>query len=138
MKVQLSNGPSSDTSFKNCSNLASFDNMCSDSEVTSLNIDCFLSSFSFSELGDVVGEILKKCRIGCNITISEPDCDILFRMYTRDDLDLDYFNEVFFQGSKKCIMNTSKLESMIPENFEVQQKYISESSLSVLKLRRVK
>ena len=47
-------------------------------------------------------------------------------------------NEMFFQGSKKCIMNTSKLESMIPENFEVQQKYISESSLSVLKLRRVK
>ena len=88
MKVHLSNGPSSDTSFKNCSNLASFDNMCSDSEVTSLNIDCFLSSFSFSELGDVVGEILKKCRIGCNITISEPDCDILFRMYTRDDLGL--------------------------------------------------
>ena len=59
-------------------------------------------------------------------------------MYTRGDVDLAYFNEIFFESSKKSIMNTDKLQSIIPENFEVQQKYISESSLSVLKIRRAR
>ena len=114
MKVYLSTKDLSDSSYKHCSNLASFDNSCLDSEITSLIIDCFLSSFSFNELEEVTKQIL------------------------RDDLQLQYFNEIFFQNGKKSIMNTTKLESLIPENFEVQQKYISESSLSVLKIRRVR
>tara|TARA_A100001201_G_scaffold134516_1_gene122207 strand:+ start:661 stop:1077 length:417 start_codon:yes stop_codon:yes gene_type:complete len=138
MKVYLSTKDLSDSSYKHCSNLASFDNSCLDSEITSLIIDCFLSSFSFNELEEVTKQILKKCRTNCDVMIIEPDCDILFRMYTRDDLQLQYFNEIFFQSGKKSIMNTTKLESLIPENFEVQQKYISESSLSVLKIRRVR
>tara|TARA_Y100000389_G_scaffold116917_1_gene114122 strand:- start:3560 stop:3976 length:417 start_codon:yes stop_codon:yes gene_type:complete len=138
MKVYLSNKPSPDSSFKHHSNLASLDRTFSDSEITSLTIDCFLSSFSFVELEQAIKEVLKKCRIGCEVTIIEPDCNILFRMYTRGDVDLAYFNEVFFESSKKSIMNTDKLQSIIPENFEVQQKYISESSLSVLKIRRAR
>jgi hypothetical protein len=138
MKVYLSNKPSPDSLFKHCSNLASFDRSFSDSEVTSLTVDCFLSSFSFAELEEATKQVLKKCRIGCNVTIIEPDCNILFRMYTRGDVDLAYFNEIFFESSKKSIMNTEKLELMIPDNFEVQEKYISESSLSVLKIRRAK
>ena len=59
-------------------------------------------------------------------------------MYTREDIDLNYFNQEFFESPKKSIMNMTKLESMIPENFEVQEKYISESSMSVLKIRRAR
>ena len=83
MKVYLSTKDSPDSSSKHCSNLAAFDRMFSDSEITSLTVDCFLSSFSFMELEEAMKEVLKKCRIGCNVTIIEPDCDILFRMYTR-------------------------------------------------------
>lgn len=138
MKVYLSNKPSPDSLFKHCSNLASFDRSFSDSEVTSLTVDCFLSSFSFAELEEATKQVLKKCRIGCHVTIIEPDCNILFRMYTRGDIDLIYFNEVFFENSKKSIINMEKLELMVPDNFEVQEKYISESSLCVLKIRRVR
>ena len=138
MKVYLSTKDSPDSSSKHCSNLAAFDRMFSDSEITSLTVDCFLSSFSFMELEEAMKEVLKKCRIGCDVTIIEPDCNILFRMYTREDIDLNYFNEVFFESSKKSILNMTKLESMTPENFEVQEKYISESSMSVLKIRRLR
>lgn len=138
MKVYLSTKDLSDSSYKHCSNLASFDSGFLESEITSLIVDCFLSSFSFHELEEAIKQILKKCRTNCEVTIIEPDCDILFRMYTRDDLDLQYFNELFFQGGKKCITNTAKLESLIPENFQIEEKYISESSLSVLKIRRIR
>ena len=138
MKVYLSTKPSPDSSYKHCSNLASFDRMFSDSEIRSLTVDCFLSSFTFAELREAIKEILKKCRIGCDVTIIEPDCNILLRMYIRESIDLSTFNEIFFETPKKSAINTAELESIIPDNFEIQEKYISEFSLSVFKIRRAR
>lgn len=138
MKIYLSNKPTSDMGFKQCSNLASLEVIASDSEVTCLIIDSFLSSFSFDEIQEAIKIILKKCRIGCEVTIMEVDCDVLFRLYTRGDIELDYFNTLFFENSKKCILNTEAIESSIPSNFTVEEKSISNSAFSIIKLRRAK
>tara|TARA_R110002051_G_scaffold8124_1_gene34614 strand:- start:4212 stop:4628 length:417 start_codon:yes stop_codon:yes gene_type:complete len=138
MKVYLSNTSPSDQSFKHCSNLAALDAVASDSEITKLTIDCFLCSFSFEEAGAAMAQILKKCRMNCEVTVMEADCNILFRLYTRGDIDLEYFNTLFFESSKKCILNMPTIESLIPENFKVEEKYISNSAYSIVKLRRVK
>jgi len=111
MKVYLSNTSPSDQSFKHCSNLAALDAVASDSEITKLTIDCFLCSFSFEEAGAAMAQILKKCRMNCEVTVMEADCNILFRLYTRGDIDLEYFNTLFFESSKKCILNIISLDT---------------------------
>ena len=138
MKVYLSNKKCIDQSFKHCSNLASLENIALDSEITNLVIDEFLSSFSFSEVQEAVKIILKKCRINCEVVIMELDCNILFRHYTRDEIQIDYFNKLFFEGVKKCILNTEIVESCVPNNFSVQEKSISPQGLSTIKIRRMK
>ncbi len=138
MKVYLSNKKCIDHSFKHCSNLASLENIALDSEITNLVIDEFLSSFSFSEVQEAVKIILKKCRINCEVVIMELDCNILFRHYTRDEIQIDYFNKLFFEGVKKCILNTEIVESCVPNNFSVQEKSISPQGLSTIKIRRMK
>ena len=138
MKVYLSNKKCIDQSFKHCSNLASLDSIALDSEITSLVIDEFLSSFSFSELKEATQIILKKCRLGCEVVITELDCNILFRLYSRDEIQIDYFNNLFFEGIKKCILNTETIESCIPPNFSVQEKSISAQGISTIKIRRLK
>jgi hypothetical protein len=138
MKVYLSNKPSPDSSFKHHSNLASLDRTFSDSEITSLTIDCFLSSFSFVELEQAIKEVLKKCRIGCEVTIIEIDCNLLFRLYTREEVEIHELNNLFFDSSKKSILNTETIEKSIPNNFEVEEKSISNLSFLTMKLRRVR
>tara|TARA_B100000963_G_scaffold360122_1_gene389825 strand:+ start:1285 stop:1701 length:417 start_codon:yes stop_codon:yes gene_type:complete len=136
MKVYLSNKKCIDQSFKHCSNLASLETIALDSEITNLIIDGFLSSFSFAELQEAVKIILKKCRINCEVVIMELDCNILFRQYTREEIQIDYFNKLFFEGVKKCILNTEVIESCVPANFSVEEKYISPQGLSTVKIRR--
>ncbi len=138
MKVYLSNKQPSDAAYKHCSNLASLENTCLDGEVNSLVIDSFLSSFSYHEVPELIKIILKKCRMNCEVTIMEVDCSLLFRQYTRGDIELDYFNTLFFESSKKCILNTQTILDFVPDNFTVEHKSISNSSLSILKIRRTK
>lgn len=138
MKVYLSNKKCIDQSFKHCSNLASLDAIALDSEITKLVIDEFLSSFSFAELQEAMQIMLKKCRLGCEVVITELDSNILFRLYTRGEIQIDYFNQVFFQGVKKCILNTEVIESCIPANFSLEEKFISPQGLSTIKIRRSK
>ena len=81
--------------------------------------------------------IFKKCRIGCEVTIIEPDCNLLFRLYTRDEIKIEEFNNLFFESSKKSILNTEIIEKSIPSNFEIKEKSISNLAFSTIKLRRV-
>jgi hypothetical protein len=138
MKIYLSQKQTPDSAYKNCSNLASLENLCLDGEASSLVIDSFLSSFSYHEISELIKMILKKCRIGCEVTIMEVDCNLLFRQYTRDDIELDYFNALFFESAKKCILNTEAILRLVPENFIVMEKSISNSNFSIIKLRRAK
>ena len=103
MKIYLSHKEPLDTAYNHCSNLASLENTSLDGEVTDLVIDSFLSCFSYCGVLELVKIILKKCRINCQVTIIEADCNILFRQYTRGEIELDYFNTLFFDASKKCI-----------------------------------
>ena len=138
MKVYLSHKQPSDAAYKHCSNLASLENVCLDGEASNLIVDSFLSSFFYHEVSELIKMIVKKCRMQCEVTIMEVDCDLLFRQYTRDDIELDYFNALFFQGGKKCILNTETILELIPENFTVVEKSISNSNFSIIKLRRAK
>jgi len=139
MKVYLSHKKQSDESFRHCSNLATFESSACDGEITSLTVDCFLSSFSFGELQAAMAEILKKCRINCEVTILEPDFNLLSRSYSRGDNDLEFVNTLIFEeGAKKSLINMPILESLIPSNFEVSEKFISNSLYCIVKLRRVK
>lgn len=138
MKIYLSHKEPLDTAYNHCSNLASLENTSLDGEVTDLVIDSFLSCFSYGEVLELVKIILKKCRINCQVTIIEADCNILFRQYTRGEIELDYFNTLFFDASKKCILNTQKILDLIPQNFTIEEKLISNSVFSVVKLRRTK
>ena len=63
MKVYLSNKKCIDQSFTHCNNLASLDAIALDSEITSLIVDGFLSSFSFLEIQEAMKIILRKCRL---------------------------------------------------------------------------
>jgi|TARA_B100000085_G_scaffold267369_1_gene276865 hypothetical protein len=138
MKVYLSNKKCIDQSTKHCTNLAALDSIALDSEITNLVIDEFLSSFSFLELKEAMKIIVKKCRLNCEVTIRELDCSVIFRLYTRDEIKLEHFNNLFFQGVKKSILNTETIESCIPTNFSIQEKYISPQGLSTIKIRRIK
>jgi len=138
MKVYLSHKQPSDATYKHCSNLASLEKVCLDGEASSLIIDSFLSSFFYHEVSELIKIVLKKCRTNCEVTIMEVDCDLLFRQYTRDDIELDYFNALFFESGKKCILNTEKILGLVPENFTVTEKSISNSNFSIIKLRRAK
>ena len=137
-KIYLSNKPPSDKSFKHCSNLAELDSSFCDSEVTNLVIDSFFSCFSFGELKEAMMLVLKKCRIGCEVTIIEADCNLLFRFYTRGDIDINDFNSLFFDSPKKSILNTEIIEASIPSNFSIEEKSISNFASSTIKIRRIK
>ena len=89
--------------------MSKIDSFC-DSEVTTLIIDSFFSCFSFNELKEAMQLIFKKCRIGCEVTIIEPDCNLLFRLYTREEINIEEFNNLFFESSKKSILNTNIIE----------------------------
>jgi UDP-N-acetylglucosamine pyrophosphorylase len=137
MKIYLSTKPPSDMSFKHCSNLAALEGMALDGEVTSLTIDCFLSSFSFQEVKEAVQEILKKCRMKCEVNIIEMDSNVIFRLYTRGEIQLDYLNNLFFNSPKKSVLNTDTIQSCIPDNFSIEEKSISSQGFSSIKIRRV-
>lgn len=137
MKIYLSTKPPSDMSFKHCSNLSSLEGMALDGEVTSLTIDCFLSSFSFREMKEAMQEILKKCRIKCEVNIIEMDSNVIFRLYTRGEIQLDYLNNLFFNSPKKSVLNTDAIQSCIPDNFSIEEKSISSQGFSGIKIRRV-
>lgn len=137
-KIYLSNKRPSDSSFKHCSNLSELDSSSCDSEVTNLIIDSFFSCFSFNELKEAMELIFKKCRIGCEITIIELDCNLLFRLYAREEIEIHELNNLFFDSSKKSILNTETIEKSIPNNFEVKEKSISNLAFLTMKLRRVK
>ncbi len=137
-KVYLSQKPCSSKSFQHFTNLASFDSSVLDSEVTSITLDCFLSCFSFSEITEVLKIVFKKCRTNCEVTILESDCNILFRQYTRGDIELNEFNQLFFDGAKKCFLNCEAVETFVPNNYKIEEKSILSSGSMMLKLRRVK
>jgi|TARA_X000001382_G_C3094605_1_gene154669 hypothetical protein len=137
-KVYLSQKPCSNTSVEHFTNLASLDNSILDSEITSLTIDSFLSCFLLSEVNEVLKIVFKKCRINCEITIIEPDCNILFRQYTRGDIELENFNQLFFDSSKKSFLNYETIQSFIPENYTIEEKSIFSFGSAMIKLRRVK
>jgi len=71
------------------------------------------------------------------VTIMEIDCNLLFRDYSRDDIELDYLNATFFDSGKKCILNTEKILEFVPEGFTVEEKSI-QNTLSTIKLRRLR
>lgn len=137
MKIYLSHKKPLDTTYRHCSNLPSLENACLDGEVTNLIIDRFLSSFSYHEISELIKIILKKCRMNCQVTIMEIDCNLLFRDYSRDDMELDYLNATFFDSGKKCILNTEKILEFVPEGFTVEEKSI-QNTLSTIKLRRLR
>lgn len=137
MKIYLSHKKPLEATYKHCSNLPSLENACLDGEVTDLVIDRFLSSFSYHEISELIKIILKKCRMNCQVTIMEIDCNLLFREYSRDDIELEYLNTMFFDSSKKCILNTETIIKVVPENFTVEEKSI-QNTLSTIMLRRLR
>tara|TARA_R110002020_G_scaffold442653_1_gene653821 strand:- start:111 stop:533 length:423 start_codon:yes stop_codon:yes gene_type:complete len=138
MRVYLSQSEPEDGSLEHFTNLAAFSREIMDSEATSIICDRFLSSFPYSKVETVLGLVLQKMRIGCELTIMEPDFYLISKHIFQDHIEAELINGVVFKSSNlKSILTMETIEKWICPNLEIISKHFDESMcMSIIKARR--
>ena len=78
------------------SNIATLDGQVLDSEATQIIADQFFSMFNYHEVDQIISKVSKKMRLGCELTIIEPDFNLISQQYIRDDFSLGDINNILF------------------------------------------
>ena len=122
------------------SNIATFNNMVSNSEATSIICDHFLSSFTHSELREVLQKIVSKMRLKSELVLMHPDIDMLSQRLLREDINLETLNTILFKcGAIKSIFSMDTIEGLLPPNVQITHKHFDGATSNiVIKVRRVK
>jgi len=139
MKVFLSDNKPSLNSHKWASNLSMFNDMVLDCEATDIICENFLSSFNFGELQDLVKIIVSKMRLDSELTIIETDAYLTSKKFYTEEINLAELNSILFKASRKSILNSDHILSVLPENLNVTHKHYDAASCGfILKCRRSK
>ena len=127
MKIYLSKTQPTRDGFMWVNNIHSLDSAVNDSEANSIIVDNFFSSFSFKDLGSVLGTIFAKMRIGCSIVFYQLDIDILSHQYARMSMDIGSYNELLFrEGAISSTFNTESLcDLLLQSGLTIETKEIN-------------
>ena len=140
MRIYLSSSEPADKSYKWASNIVVFNDMVQTSEATSIVCDHFLSSFSYSEIAEVLKIVASKMRLQSEITIVHPDIVILAQKMSREEINEQTLNNILFKSeSIRSVCSTETIQSLIPDNLEITQRnFDMATSNIVIKARRVR
>tara|TARA_R100000008_G_scaffold64224_1_gene41336 strand:+ start:6014 stop:6439 length:426 start_codon:yes stop_codon:yes gene_type:complete len=139
MKVYLSPNKPEEKYNAWISNIATLDGQVLDSEATQIIADQFLSMFTYHEVDQIISKISKKMRLGCELTIIEPDFNLVSQQYIRDDFSLGDINHILFNGSYiKSVLNLEEIIHRLPShNLSISQKFFNNQSAQMtIKCRR--
>ena len=138
MRVYLSHSNPEDQSFTHFTNVTTLSRGVMDSEATHIICDGFLSSFAYKDLPGLLKLIFQKMRIGCELTIIEPDFYLISKHIFREEADIEFINGVLFNSnSMKSILTMETIEKFIDPHLEVVAKHFDEDLCkSIIKIRR--
>jgi hypothetical protein len=141
MKIYLSQSPPSDSSLTHFGNIAHLSNGVMDTEATEITSHGFLSSFEYDNIPRVAQIIKSKARIGCIITIIEPDFYLISKKVFRQEMNLEDVNlNVFMSGSIKSMLTFEHAEQFfVNESFQIVSKSFDDNLCRfILQIRRNK
>ncbi len=140
MRIYLSSSEPADKSYKWASNIVAFNDMVQTSEATSVVCDQFLSSFSYSEIPEVLKIIASKMRLQSQITIVHPDIVVLSQRMSREEVNEQNLNDILFRNEAiRSVCSTETIQSLIPDNLEITQTVFDVTTSNiVIKARRVR
>jgi len=141
MKVYLSTTNPEDNGFNYFSNVAAFSERVMDSEAMEIICNKFLSTFEYEEVGQLMQIIFSKMRLGCELTIIEPDFYLISKHIFREAVKLKSINATVFESNTlKSILTAQDIESLISNpNMEIISKHFDENLCKfVMKIKRVK
>lgn len=140
MKVYLSlTRLEDDEAYDHYRNIGRFANGVMNSEANEIICKDFLSSFSYEEVGGVIDIIISKMRIGCELTIVEPDFYLVSKHIFRESINMEDVNRLVFKGGiLKSILTVSDIESFFVNlNLQVVSKHFDENFCRfIIKIRR--
>ena len=138
MRVYLSQSEPEDGSPEHFTNVATFSRGVMDSEATSITCDRFLSSFPYNKIETVLELVMQKMRIGCELTIMEPDFYLISKHIFQDGIEEKLINEIVFKaGTLKSILTMETIVKWISPSLEIVSKHFDEKlSISIIKARR--
>ena len=138
MKIYLSPHQPNETYIAWISNLATLDGQVLDSEATQIIAYQFLSMFTYDEVSQIIPKIAQKMRLNCELTIIEPDFNLLAQQYIRDDFSIGNINQIMFNGNYiKSALNLEEVVSYLPPNLTIHEKSFNASlAQMIIKCRR--
>tara|TARA_R100000008_G_C3540369_1_gene144423 strand:+ start:293 stop:715 length:423 start_codon:yes stop_codon:yes gene_type:complete len=119
-------------------NIAIFNSSVENSEATSIVCDHFLSLFTYNELPEALKMIASKMRLGAELIIVQPDINLLFQRFTREEINEEALNNMLFKaGPVKGAFSTERIEALIPPSLKVEHKHFDTGmSTIIIKARR--
>ena len=77
-------------------------------------------------------------RLNCELTIIEPDFNLLAQQYIRDDFSIGNINQIMFNGNYiKSALNLEEVVSYLPPNLTIHEKSFNASlAQMIIKCRR--
>jgi|TARA_R110000744_G_scaffold110231_4_gene207969 hypothetical protein len=127
MRIYLSQSEPEDGSLEHFTNVATFSRDVMDSEATNIVCDRFLSSFPYSQGEAVLGLVMQKMRIGCELIIMEPDFYLISKHIFQDNIDEKLMNEIIFKsGNLKSILTMETIAKWVCPKLEIVSKHFDE------------
>ena len=138
MRIYLSQSEPEDGSLEHFTNVATFSRAVMDSEATSIVCDRFLSSFTYNKVEAVLDLVLQKMRIGCELTIMEPDFYLISKHIFQDRIEEELINNIVFKsGNLKSILTMKTIEKWVCPRLEIVSKHFDEKfCTAIIKTRR--
>ena len=141
MKIYLSQMSPKDSALSHFGNIAHLSNGVMDTEATEITSDGFLSSFEYNNIPQVIGIIKNKARIGCVITLIEPDFYLISKKIFRQEQHLQELNSnIFKSNSIKSMLNLEMVEALFNnDSFEITARSFDDNLCRfILQIRRTK
>ena len=139
MKIYLSLKDPEDSGFNHFGNIAHFSRGVMENEATEIVCDNFLSSFEYENAPKILEMLKNKMRIGCQLTIIEPDFYLVSKHVFREEKGMKEINDAIFRsGALKCFLTLELIESLtIAHGLQTGSKHFDEDSCRfVLKVGR--
>jgi len=141
MKIYLSQMPPKDSALTHFGNIAHLSNGVMDTEATEVTSEGFLSSFEYGNIPQVIDIIKKKARLGCVITLVEPDFYLISKKIFRQEAHLQQLNaNVFNSNSIKSLLTIELVRTFFnDDSFQIIAESFDDNLCKfVLQIRRVK
>ena len=141
MKIYLSQMPPKDSALTHFGNIAHLSNGVMDTEATEVTSEGFLSSFEYENIPQVIDIIKKKARLGCVITLVEPDFYLISKKIFRQEAHLQQLNaNVFNSNSIKSLLTIELVRTFFnDDSFQIIAESFDDNLCKfVLQIRRVK